>query len=240
MLLGVNIDHIASLRELRKSKEPEPMFAAGICEFAGADSIVVHLREDRRHIQDRDLSLLKESVKTKLNLEMSLNKEIVDIACKIAPDQATLVPEKREELTTEGGLDVVSLKNKTREAVKKLQDEGIKISLFIEPDKKQIKTAKEIGAEFIEIHTGKYSNSKNEKELIKNLSEIKEAVLFANELGLGVNAGHGLDYKNVIPVCKIKQIRELNIGYSIICRAVIAGLDKAVREMREIIDTNSL
>ncbi len=239
MLLGVNIDHIASLRELRKSTDPEPVFAAGICELAGVDSIVVHLREDRRHIHDRDLYLLKETVKTKLNLEMSLNKEIVEIACKVAPNQATLVPEKREELTTEGGLDVVSLKAKVKEAVKKLHSQDILVSLFIEPDKKQIKAAKDIGVEFIEIHTGKYANSKNEKELNKNLVEIKEAVLFADELGLGVNAGHGLDYKNVIAICKIKQIRELNIGYSIICHAVIVGLDKAVRQMREAID-NSL
>ena len=239
MLLGVNIDHVASVRELRKSKEPEPLVAAAICELAGADSIVAHLREDRRHIKDRDLLLLKEAVKTKLNLEMSLNKEIVDIACKVEPDQATLVPEKREELTTEGGLDVVSLKSKVKEVVKKLRSENIQVSLFIEPDKKQIKAAKDVGAEFIEIHTGKYANSSNEKELNKNLAEIKEAALFADELGLGVNAGHGLDYKNVIPICKIKQIRELNIGYSIICRAVIVGLEKAVREMRENIDAAS-
>jgi pyridoxine 5-phosphate synthase len=163
----------------------------------------------------------------------------VDIACKVEPDQATLVPEKREELTTEGGLDVVSLKSKVKEVVKKLRSENIQVSLFIEPDKKQIKAAKDVGAEFIEIHTGKYANSSNEKELNKNLAEIKEAALFADELGLGVNAGHGLDYKNVIPICKIKQIRELNIGYSIICRAVIVGLEKAVREMRENIDAAS-
>jgi len=240
MLLGVNIDHVASVRELRKAKEPDPLIAASICELAGADSIVIHLREDRRHIQDKDLYLLKEAVKTKLNLEMSLNKEIVEIACKIAPDQVTLVPEKREELTTEGGLDVVSLKNRIKEAVKKFHSEDILVSLFIEPDKKQIKTAKELGVEFIEIHTGQYANSKNLKELNKNLCIIKDAALFADELGLGVNAGHGLDYKNVISICKIKQIRELNIGYSIICRAVISGLEKAVRQMREVIDANSL
>jgi pyridoxine 5-phosphate synthase len=240
MLLGVNIDHIASIRELRKLKEPEPLVAASICELAGADSIVVHLREDRRHIQDKDVYLLKEAVKTKLNLEMSLNKEIVDIACRVRPHQVTLVPEKREELTTEGGLDVVSLKNRIKEAVNKLRSEDILVSLFIEPDKKQIKAAKELGVEFIEIHTGRYANSKNEKEFDKNLLEIKDAALFAKEIGLGVNAGHGLDYKNVIAVCKIKQVRELNIGYSIICRAVIAGLQKAVREMRKIIDSNAL
>jgi len=165
MKLGVNIDHIASLRELRKSNEPEPLFAAGICELAGADGIVIHLREDRRHIKDRDLLLLKESVKTRLNLEMSINREIVDIACKVAPDQATLVPEKRQELTTEGGLDIVSLKSKIKEVVKKLHSEDILTSLFIEPDKKQIDVSREIGADFIELHTGRYANSKNEKSM---------------------------------------------------------------------------
>ena len=238
MKLGVNIDHIASLRELRKSKEPEPVLAAGICELAGADGIVIHLREDRRHIKDRDLSILRETVKTRLNLEMSLNKEIVDIACNVAPDQATLVPEKRQELTTEGGLDAVSLKKKIKDAVKKLHSENILVSLFIEPDKKQIETAKQIGADFIEIHTGRYANSKNETEYSKNLCEIKAAVAYASKLGLGVNAGHGLDYKNVKPICKIANIQELNIGYSIICRAVIVGLDKAVRQMKRLIDSN--
>jgi len=240
MLLGVNIDHIASLRELRKSKEPEPVFAAAVCELAGADSIVVHLREDRRHIQDRDLCVLKETVKSRLNLEMSLNKEIVEIACKIEPHQVTLVPEKRQELTTEGGLDAVSLKSKIKTIVNKFHSEDILVSLFIDPDKKQIKAAKDTGAEFIEIHTGEYANSKTEKDREENLLKIKEAAAFAHSIGLGVNAGHGLDYKNVIPICKIKNIRELNIGYSIICSAVIVGLEKAVREMREIIDTNSL
>ncbi|MFC1645787.1 pyridoxine 5'-phosphate synthase [Candidatus Omnitrophota bacterium] len=239
MKLGVNIDHIATLRELRKSNEPEPVVAAGICELAGADGIVIHLREDRRHIKDRDLSILKETVKTKLNLEMSLNNEIVDIACNVAPNQATLVPEKRQELTTEGGLDVVSLKKRIKDVVKKLHGEDIRVSLFIEPNKKQIEAAKQIGADFIEIHTGRYANSKNEAEFSKNLLEIKEAVSFAHKLNLGVNAGHGLDYKNVIPICKISNIAELNIGYSIICRAVIVGLGKAVRQMKRLIDTST-
>ncbi|NQU18890.1 pyridoxine 5'-phosphate synthase [bacterium] len=239
MKLGVNIDHIASLRELRKSNEPEPLVAAGICEIAGADGIVVHLREDRRHIKDRDLCLLKETVKTKLNLEMSLNKEIVDIACKIVPDQATLVPEKRQELTTEGGLDVVSLRRKIKDVVEKLHSKDILTSLFIEPNKRQIDAAKKTGADFIEIHTGRFANSKNEKELDKNLSEIKSGSLHAHKIGLGVNAGHGLDYRNVISICRIKQIQELNIGYSIICRAVLVGLEQAVRQMRRLIDTST-
>ncbi|MDD5005896.1 MAG: pyridoxine 5'-phosphate synthase [Candidatus Omnitrophica bacterium] len=240
MKLGVNIDHIASLRELRKSREPEPVIAAGICELAGADGIVVHLREDRRHIKDRDLSILTETVKTRLNLEMSINKEIVDIARKVAPDQATLVPERRQELTTEGGLDVVSLKSKIKEVVKKLHGEDILVSLFIEPDRKQIDASKDVGAEFIELHTGAYANSKDEKELLDNLAIIKDAASHAHKIGLGVNAGHGLDYKNVIAICKIPQLNELNIGYSIICRAVIVGLDKAVREMKRLIDLHSL
>lgn len=240
MKLGVNIDHIASLRELRKSKEPEPIVACGICEIAGADSIVVHLREDRRHIKDRDLSLLREVVKTKLNLEMSLNKEIVEIACKVQPDQATIVPERRQELTTEGGLDVISLKNRIKDTTKKLHSEGILVSLFIEPNKKQIEQAKDIGVDSIEIHTGRFAESKNGKEQNKNLSDIREAALYANKIGLAVFAGHGLDYRNVISICKIPQIQELNIGYSIICRAVIVGLDKAVREMKRIIDSYSV
>ena len=240
MRLGINIDHIASLRELRKSNEPEPVFAAGICELAGADGIVVHLREDRRHIKDRDLSFLRETVKTKLNLEMSINKEIVEIACKVVPDQATLVPERRQELTTEGGLDVVSLKKKVKEVVSKLHSENIVTSLFIEPKKKQIKASKSVGADFIELHTGRYANSKDEAEFNRNLSDIKEATLYAHKIGLGVNLGHGLDYKNVAAVCKIKYIHELNIGYSIICRAVTVGLGQAVRQMRRLIDLHSL
>ena len=239
MRLGVNIDHIASLRQLRNSSEPDPVTAAGICELSGADGIVVHLREDRRHIKDRDISILRETVKTRLNLEMSLDKEIVSIACNVGPDQATLVPERRQELTTEGGLDVVSLKKKTKDVVRKLHAEDILVSLFIEPDKRQIEAAKQTGADYIEIHTGEYANSKNAKEINSNLSKIKEAALFARKLGLGVNAGHGLDYKNVASVCKIPEIEELNIGYSIICRAVLVGLGKAVREMKKTIDLYS-
>ena len=187
MKLGVNIDHVASVRELRKSKEPEPVVAAGICEFAGADSIVVHLREDRRHIKDRDLSLLRETVKTKLNLEMSINKEIVNIARRVVPNQATLVPERRQELTTEGGLDVASLKSRVKDVVKKLHREDIKVSLFIEPNKRQIQATKDVGADFIEIHTGRYAESKKENELNKRISEIEKAVSYASKIGLGVN-----------------------------------------------------
>ena len=240
MKLGVNIDHIASLRQLRKSNEPEPITAAAICEFAGADSIVVHLREDRRHINERDVSFLRSLVKTKLNLEMSINKEIVDIACNVAPHQVTLVPEKRKELTTEGGLDVISLKSKIKEVVTKFHSENINVSLFIEPNKKHISTAKNIGADFVELHTGSYANSESEEEYDRNLLEIKNAAIYAESIDIGVNAGHGLDYRNVIPICKIKQIQELNIGYSIICRAVLRGLEEAVKQMRRLIDVHSL
>ena len=239
MKLGVNIDHVASLRELRKAKTPDPVIAAGICEAAGAESIVVHLREDRRHIKDQDLSNLRKNIKTKLNLEMSISNEIVDIACSVLPNQATLVPEKRQELTTEGGLDVVKLSDQVKNAINKLHSKEIVVSLFIEADQKQIAQSKEVGAEYIEIHTGHYADVEG-KEREAHLAKIKEAVAFAKSLGIGVNAGHGLDYENTEPICRIKGIEELNIGYSIVCRAVFVGLDKAVREMREIISKHSL
>ncbi|MFC1752240.1 pyridoxine 5'-phosphate synthase [Thermoproteota archaeon] len=240
MDLGVNIDHIASLRELRKASEPEPVVAAGICELSGADSIVVHLREDRRHINERDVSILKSTIKTKLNLEMSLNKEIVDIACKLAPDQATLVPEKRQELTTEGGLDVISQRNKMKDVINKMHAEEILVSLFIEPNKKHIDISKAVGADAVELHTGKYANSKGKKEVQKNLADISESASYAKKLGLTVNAGHGLDYRNVVNICDIRQIEELNIGYSIICRAVVVGLAQAVTEMKRLIELHTL
>lgn len=233
--LGINIDHVASLRQLRAGVEPEPILAAGICELSGANSIVVHLREDRRHIKDRDLFILKKTVKTKLNLEMSIASEIVDIACKVKPNQATLVPEKRQEITTEGGLDVTGYKTKIKDAVRKLEKQNIEVSLFIDPDEKQIIASKEIGVNMIEFHTGKYANAKNDKTKTASLKELIEATTFARRLGLIVNAGHGLDYFNVRPVAKIDGIEELNIGYAIICRAVIVGLENAVREMIKLI-----
>lgn len=233
--LGVNIDHIATLREARRGIEPEPVFAALACESAGADSIVVHLREDRRHIKDRDLCLLKETVKTKLNLEMSIAPEIVGIACRVKPQQSTLVPEKRQELTTEGGLDVATNFKKVKEAVKKLQRQNITVNLFIDPDKRQIEAAKKTGAEMIELHTGRYAGAKSQKEQEKYFREIQAAVSYAKEKRLVVNAGHGLNYNNVARVARIKGIEELNIGYSIICRAVMVGLERAVKEMKALI-----
>ncbi len=235
MQLGVNIDHVATVREVRHGLEPEPVFAAVICQAAGADSIVVHLREDRRHIKDKDLVILKEIVRKKLNLEMSTACDIVDIACRVRPDQATLVPEKRQEITTEGGLDVVKNFRKVKETIRKLQKQGIEVSLFIDPDKKQIDAAKKVGVKMIELHTGRYADAKNDKEENKYFKELEAAVKYAGSKGLVVNAGHGLNYYNVGRVAKIKGIEELNIGYSIVCRAVSVGLERAVREMKMLI-----
>ncbi|MDI6759036.1 MAG: pyridoxine 5'-phosphate synthase [Candidatus Omnitrophota bacterium] len=233
--LGVNIDHVATLREIRASLEPEPVFAAFILESAGADSIVVHLREDRRHIKERDLDILKKVVKSKLNLEMSVSDEITDIACKIKPDQATLVPEKRQEITTEGGLDILPNFKKIKTAIAKLKKQDIEVSLFIDPDKNQIDAAKKIGVNMIELHTGRYANAKKSTLQNKYFKEILDAVNYARKKGLIVNAGHGLDYYNVSRIAKIKGIEELNIGYSIVCRAVLVGLDRALREMKALI-----
>lgn len=233
--LGVNIDHVATLRQARFGIEPEPVFAALICEASGADGIVVHLREDRRHIQDCDVLILRRVIKTKLNLEMSIAPEIVKIACKVKPDQATLVPERRQELTTEGGLDVAGNFNKIKNAIKKLHDSGIGVSLFIDPERKQIEAAKKSGAKIIELHTGRYADAKGPRSEDRYFKELQRAVGFALDKGLVVNAGHGLNYYNVSRVSKIKGIEELNIGYSIICRAVMVGLSRAVKEMKQLI-----
>lgn len=233
--LGVNIDHVATVREVRAGIEPEPVFAALICEANGADSIVVHLREDRRHIKERDLFILKEVVKTKLNLEMSQAREIVEIACKVRPEQVTLVPEKRQELTTEGGLDVAGNFKKIKEAREKLEKNGVVVSLFIDPDKRQIEATKKLGLGMIELHTGRYAEARNEREQERYFKELENAVSLALAKGLVVNAGHGLNYYNVSRVAKIKGIEELNIGYSIVCRAVLVGLERAVKEMKMLI-----
>ncbi len=231
MKLGINIDHVATVRQARRGNSPDPVHAAVLCELAGCDSIVCHLREDRRHIQDRDVYLLKQTIKTYLNLEMALSEEIVKIALDVRPYQVTLVPEKREELTTEGGLDVIRNSKKIRDSVKKFSDRGIRVSLFIEPDKSQIEAGKETGAEFIEIHTGRYADAKTEKDVTSELEKISDAVEYALSIELRVNAGHGLDYKNTPAICRIRGIEELNIGYSIIGRALFAGIENAVREM---------
>jgi pyridoxine 5-phosphate synthase len=233
--LGVNIDHVATLREARKGVEPDPVFAAVICELAGASSVVVHLREDRRHINERDLKILRQLIQTRLNLEMSINKEIVNIACKVRPDQSTLVPERRREITTEGGLDVVANKNKIKGVVKLLKARGIVTSLFIDPEKKQIDAAKAVGADFVELHTGRYASSRQEKEIRYQLDILIDSANYAINLGLRVNAGHGLNYQNVRSVARIIGIEELNIGHSIISRAVFVGINQAVREMLDLI-----
>lgn len=233
--LGVNIDHVASIRQLRRGIEPEPVLAALVCEASGADAIVVHLREDRRHIKERDLNILRKVVRTKLNMEMSVAKDIVEFACKIKPDQATLVPERRQELTTEGGLDVAGNLRKIKEVSDKLKKSGIAVSLFINPDRRQIDASKKSGAEMIELHTGRYAEAKGKLGQNKYFREIAQATLYAKKKGLIVNAGHGLNYDNAARVAKIKGIAELNIGYSIICRALFTGLGQAVKEMKALI-----
>jgi len=233
--LGVNIDHIATLRQARKIDEPDPVYAAVLVQLAGADGIVVHLREDRRHINDRDVRLLKEVVQTKLDLEMSIVDEIVNIALEIKPDMVTLVPEKRQELTTEGGLDVVKNFKEIKSVVNKMKKAGIITSLFVDPESEQIRASKKTGAEFIEIHTGKYCDAKTEKEQLTELDKVRISTKEALSLSLRVNAGHGLNYKNVVPIARIQGIEELNIGHSIIGRAVLVGLERAVREMIKLI-----
>ncbi|MFA5336168.1 MAG: pyridoxine 5'-phosphate synthase [Candidatus Omnitrophota bacterium] len=230
-ILGVNIDHIATLRQARGGVEPDPVLAARVCEAAGCDSIVAHLREDRRHMNDRDLYLLRKTVRTRLNMEMSVAKDIVAVALDLVPDQATLVPERRQELTTEGGLDCVKYGKQITSVTAKLQDQGTVVSLFIDPSNRQVKAAHDTGAEFIELHTGEYSNAVGARARKAELRKLEAATAYAVSLGLRVNAGHGLNYVNVRDVAGIKGMEELNIGHSIISRAVFAGLDKAVREM---------
>lgn len=234
MILGVNIDHVATLRQARGGIEPDPLMAAPLALLGGADGITVHLREDRRHIVDRDLHLLREVVPVELNLEMAATKEMLGIACKIKPDMATLVPEKRQELTTEGGLDVVRQKRTIRDAVKRLQDKGIPVSLFINPSLKDIETSRDIGADMVEIHTGTYADAAGIKKEAE-LKKIYKASRLALNAGLVVNAGHGLNYYNVKPVAAMEGLRGLYIGHSIIARAVLVGLEQAVREMKDLI-----
>jgi pyridoxine 5-phosphate synthase len=231
--LGVNIDHVATLREARKITEPNPVQAAKICENAGADSIVAHLREDRRHIQDDDVRLIKENISIKFNLEMAAVPEIIQIACFVKPNQATLVPEKRQEITTEGGLDILSRKS-IKDDIRLLRKAGIEVSLFIEPVLEQVKASKEVGADAIELHTGKYANTKGETQK-EELPKLIDAANLGHKLGLKVHAGHGLNYKNVEPIANMPFVEELNIGHSIISRAVFVGLEQAVKEMLQLI-----
>ena len=235
MKLSINIDHIATLRNARGGTTPDPVEAALVCEAAGADGIVSHLREDRRHIRDNDVKRLRQKLATRLDLEMAATKEIIAIAKRTKPDLVTLVPEKRQELTTEGGLDVVGLKKKLREDLKNLHASGIPVSMFIDPVKAQVDAAYEIGAEMIEIHTGEYSEAKTERQRKALLKKIKTIAVYARSLGLTVNAGHGLDYSNILPVAAIKKISEVSIDHTVIIRAVDIGLKAAVKEMKALI-----
>ena len=230
----VNIDHVATLREARGINYPDPVYAAGIAEMAGASGIIVHLREDRRHIKDRDVRILRDVVRTKLNLEMAATPEMVEIACDVKPDMITLVPEKRKELTTEGGLDVVKFSDKLRKAIEKVHAKGIMVSLFIDPVEAQIMTARKINADMIEIHTGTYSDAKSDRVREREFKKVVASAIMGKKLGLGVNAGHGLHYHNTREVAAIREIDELSIGHSIIARAVFVGLDRAVRDMLEL------
>ena len=235
--LGVNIDHIANVRQARKTVEPDPVQFAFLAELGGADSITVHLREDRRHIQDRDVFLLKKTIKTKLNLEMAATEEMLKIANKLLPDYVTLVPEKREEVTTEGGLDLKSNASYLRNFVENLNRSNIEVSAFIDPIDEQINYSKEIGFKFIELHTGKYAELAGQDQYIE-LQRIIESSHKANDLGLIVNAGHGLNYNNVKEIASINNMNELNIGHSIVSRALAVGLEKSVREMKSLITSS--
>lgn len=233
--LGVNVDHVATLRQARRAAYPDPVLAASLAELAGADQITVHLREDRRHIQDRDLQLMRQTCLTTLNLEMAATSEMVQLAFAAKPDTVTLVPERRQELTTEGGLDVTNGRESLKKTVRTLRDGDIEVSLFVDPDLEQIRSCHRVDADAIEIHTGRYCDAPNAKERARELARIVEASKAARKLGLRVAAGHGLNYANVRPIVAIEEITELNIGHAIVARAVLVGFDKAVRDMIELL-----
>ena len=235
MKLAVNIDHIATLRQARAAREPEPVLAALLAEHAGASAIVCHLRGDRRHIQEIDLQLLRKVIITKLNLEMAATEEMLKIAREVKPDTVSLVPESPDEITTQGGLEVISQKSHLTSYIQELKKVGIRVSIFVDPLENQIKACQEAGANLIEINTGKYAEAQTEEERQANLEEVRQAVAFACRLGLQVHAGHGLDYHNVQPIVDIKEISELSIGFAIVARAVMVGLTQAVREMLELL-----
>lgn len=236
MKLAVNIDHIATIREARGSSEPEPVLAALLAEQAGAEGIVCHIRSDRRHIKERDLRLFRQVLKTNLNIEMAATEEMKKIALEIKPDVVSLVPEREEELTTEGGLDVISNEKHLASHIQDLKNAGIKVSIFVDPDKKQIEACHRVGVDLIEINTGKYADLKPGEEQQKALDEIRDTAEYGHKLGLKVNAGHGLDYKNVRPVVAIPEIKEFSIGFSIVARAAFVGIEKAVKEMIALIE----
>lgn len=233
--LGVNIDHVATVRQARRALEPDPVAAAVLALLGGADGITIHLREDRRHIQDRDLCVLRQVVTQRLNLELSTADEILDIACEVKPDEATLVPERREELTTEGGLDIIAHQAVVGHAVERLTKAGVEVSLFIDPDRRQIETAKLLGARAVEIQTARYSEARTARERARELDALMDAAVCTREQGLHLHLGHGLTYTNVQPVVRLPGVEELNIGHSIVSRAVLVGMERAVREMKEAI-----
>jgi pyridoxine 5-phosphate synthase len=233
--LAINVDHVATLRQARGIDEPDPILAAGICELAGAVGIVIHLREDRRHAQDRDVILLRQTIKTKLNLEMGATEEMIGIALDIKPNMVTLVPEKRQELTTEGGLDVVGQIDRLSNVIERMNKGGIPVSLFIDPDSSQIQASREIKATFVEIHTGRYCDAVSDEEQNKEFDLIAKSVDEAFYAGLRVNAGHGLNYFNTARIAALDKIEELSIGHAVMARAIFVGLDQAVREMRALI-----
>ncbi len=232
--LAINVDHVATLRQARLAAEPDPVAAAIFAELAGAHGIVVHLREDRRHIQDRDVAVLRKTVKTKLNLEMAATREIVEIAQKIKPDVATLVPEKRQELTTEGGLDVTAFESSLADVVETLHGSGVAVSLFIDPEPKQIKAARRLEADYIELHTGAFAEAKSFSDRQEQFERLVTGARLAKKLELGVHAGHGVDYLNIQWLKNITEIEEFSIGHSVIARAVLVGIDRAVREMLQL------
>jgi len=233
--LGVNVDHVATLRQARRTTYPDPVAAAQMAELGGADQITIHLREDRRHIQDRDLRVLRQTVTTRLNLEMAATAEMVKIAYDVKPDECTLVPERREELTTEGGLDVAGGRDHVRKVVKTLRDADILVSLFIDPDVDQVRAAHRVEAQVVEIHTGRYCDARLEGDRRRELTRIVDAAKAAAKLGLAVAAGHGLDYRNAGSVAAISEIEEFNIGHSIVARAILVGMERAVREMKALL-----
>jgi pyridoxine 5-phosphate synthase len=233
--LGVNIDHVATVRQARRTYEPDPVWAAALAEMGGADGITLHLREDRRHISDRDLRVLRETVTVKLNLEMACEPEILAIACQVKPNQATLVPEKREEITTEGGLDIFGQRDRVARAVDQLREAGISVSLFLDPDPRQIDAAARLAADAVELHTGQYTLAAPALAQEKELDNIKTVGALVRQAGLTLHAGHGLTYRNVRPVATIEGMHELNIGHSIVARAIMVGFEEAVREMKRLV-----